>query len=102
MMRRPVARTLVLLVGVVLSSVTTGVAADDNYKTASGLAVYLGVLPAAMIQGHPRGHPEATMHGGVPSGRHSYHIVVAVFDATTGARSASRRAASWQAGSSVA
>jgi hypothetical protein len=80
MMRR-IKLLLVLLVGVALSVMTAGAAVDDNPKTAGGLAVYLGVLPAAMIQG-----PEKAMHGGVPSSRHSYHIVVAVFDATTGAR----------------
>jgi hypothetical protein len=80
MMRR-IKLLLVLLVGVALSVMTAGAAVDDNPKTAGGLAVYLGVLPAAMIHG-----PEKAMHGGVPSGRRSYHIVVAVFDATTGAR----------------
>jgi hypothetical protein len=85
MMRR-VALILGLLVGVASSSVATDAAADDSYKTAGGLAVYLGVLPAAMIQGHPRGHPEEAMHGGVPSGRHAYHVVAAVFDAATGER----------------
>jgi hypothetical protein len=85
-MTRRITLCLVFLVGVALSSVTTGAAADDSYKTAGGLAVYLGVLPAAMIQGHPRGHPEEAMHGGVPSGRHAYHVVAAVFDAATGER----------------
>jgi hypothetical protein len=85
MMRR-IKLLLVLVVGVVLSAVTTAGAADDYYRSAGDLAVYLGVLPAAMIQGHQRGYPEEAMHGGVPSGRHSYHIVVAVFDATAGAR----------------
>ena len=75
-----------LLVGVALSSVTTGAAADDNYKTAGGLAVYLGVLSAAMIQGHQRGHSEEAMHGGVPRGLHAYHVMAAVFDAATGER----------------
>ena len=85
-MTRRAALISVLLLGIGLSSATTGAAADDYYKSAGGLAVYLGVLPAAMIQGHPRDHPEEAMHGGVPSGRHSYHIVVAVFDAATGQR----------------
>jgi hypothetical protein len=85
MMRRA-ALIFVLLIGIGLSSATTGAAADDYYKSAGGLGVYLGVLPAAMIQGHPTGHPEEAMHGGAPSGRHSYHILVAVFDAATGAR----------------
>jgi len=60
--------------------------ADDNYKVVDGLAVYLGVLPAAMVKGHPSGHPEAAMHGGVPRGAHEYHLVIAVFDAATGVR----------------
>lgn len=53
---------------------------DDSYKTADGLAVYLGVLPAALVRGHEG------MHGDVSSGRHAYHVVAAVFDASTGAR----------------
>ena len=59
---------------------------DESYKVVDGLAVYLGVLPAAMIQGHPVGHPETAMHGGVPQGAYAYHIVAAVFDAKTGNR----------------
>lgn len=55
-------------------------------QTVGGLTVYLGVLPAAMVQGHQKGHTEAAMHGGVPSGRHAYHVIAAVFDATTGER----------------
>jgi hypothetical protein len=83
-MTRRIMLCLVLL-SIALSSITTDAAADDYYKSAGGFAVYLGVLPAAMIQGHPTGHPEQAMHGGAPSGRHSYHIVVAVFDAASGA-----------------
>ena len=56
------------------------------YKLAGGLAVYLGVIPAEMIRGHPKGHPEAEMHGGVPSGRHVHHVMVAIFDDASGER----------------
>ncbi len=55
-------------------------AADDDYKTAGGLAVYLGVLPAALVRGHQG------MHGDSSSDPHAYHVVAAVFDASTGAR----------------
>lgn len=55
-------------------------------QTIGGLTVYLGVLPAAVVQGHREDHPEAAMHGGVPSGRHAYHVIAAVFDATMGER----------------
>jgi hypothetical protein len=59
---------------------------DENYKVSEGLGVYIGVLPAALIKGHPTTHPEATMHGGVPSGARKYHLVIAVFDAASGDR----------------
>lgn len=58
----------------------------DGYKTVGGLAVYLGVLPAAIVRGHDPRHAEATMHGGAPRGRDGHHLVVAVFDAASGAR----------------
>ena len=60
---------------------------DDLFKIVDGLAVYLGVVPAQIVKGHLSGHPEQTMHGGVPSsiGR-EYHVVVAIFDAATKAR----------------
>ena len=79
-------RTLVASIGaLVLLPACTPRADEDDYKTADGLAIYLGVLPAAMIQGHQT-HPEERMHGGVPGGRHAYHVVAAVFDAVTGDR----------------
>lgn len=56
------------------------------FKIAGGLAVYLGVIPAEMITGHPKGHAEAEMHGGVPSGRHVHHVMVAIFDDASGQR----------------
>ena len=63
------------------------VAADDPpYKLAGGLAVYIGVVPAELVKGHPSQHAEKTMHGGAPIGAHQYHVVAAIFDATSGAR----------------
>jgi hypothetical protein len=61
-------------------------AADDLYREADGLAVYLGLLPAEMVRGQPPRHLEERMHGGPPRGEHAYHLTVAVFDAGTGAR----------------
>jgi hypothetical protein len=60
--------------------------ADDGYRKADDLAVYLGIVPAPVVRGHPTSHPESTMHGGPGTARHQQHIVVAVFDAQTGAR----------------
>ncbi|MBY0512006.1 MAG: hypothetical protein K2P94_17860 [Rhodospirillaceae bacterium] len=61
-------------------------ASDDRYKVASGVAVYLGLLPAELIKGHPKSHPESTMHNGKPGGVHEYHLVAAVFDEKASAR----------------
>lgn len=55
-------------------------------KSAQGLTVYLGIVPTEIIRGHPSAHTEATAHGGPPRGQHEYHIMVAVFDTTSGAR----------------
>ena len=52
-----------------------------------GMTIYLGVLPAELVRGHPTqlGDPKA-MHGGTLSYQASHHIVVALFDARTAAR----------------
>jgi hypothetical protein len=61
-------------------------AEDTEYKTVGGVAVYLGVVPAEIVKGHPRGQSEQTMHGGVPIGPHQYHVLAAMFDSASGAR----------------
>lgn len=56
-------------------------AADSSdYRVVDGLAIYYAVLPAEMIRGHPKEHPEAVMHGGVPAGKHVHHLMIALFD----------------------
>ena len=52
--------------------------ADDGYRSVDGLAVYLGIVPAAVVRGHPTAHAESSMHGGAGTARHQQHIVVAV------------------------
>ena len=80
-------RHLMFATALLLSAPGGVVAADGpGYRTAGGLTVYLGVFPAAMIQGHVAGHEEPVMHGGVPSGEHAYHVMAAVFDAASGKR----------------
>lgn len=73
---------LALAAGIVVAGVTPA----DRPQTVDGMAVYVGVLPAAMVEGHPPGHPEAAMHGGMPRGRHRFHVLVALFDAGSGER----------------
>lgn len=85
-------RQIVLFATLILSTLAITsvreVTAAENalYKTANGVAVYLGVVRAEIVKGHPSGHPERTMHGGVPKGQHAYHVVAAIFDAATGVR----------------
>ena len=59
---------------------------DSLSKTVGGVTFYLGVIPAEIVRAHPIEHPESTMHGSPPKGSGSRHIVVALFDAATGAR----------------
>lgn len=69
------------LAAVLLLFSSAAFAADSSdYRTVDGLAIYYAVLPAEMIRGHPKGHPEAVMHGGVPAGKHVHHLMIAVFD----------------------
>lgn len=84
MIRRALIRSAGLAMAMIIA--IGGASADDGYKTSDGLGVYLGIVPAAVVRGHPSSHAEGAMHGGAGSGRHQQHLVVAVFDAETGAR----------------
>lgn len=78
-------RTAVLSIAALAAS--AAFAADTaTHKVVHGVAIYLGVLPAEMILGHPKSHSEAEMHGGVPAGQHQQHVVVALFDQASGKR----------------
>ena len=62
-------------------------AETDLSKTVGGVTVYLGVVPAEIVKGLPAGSStERPMHGRIPKGPHEYHLVAAVFDASSGAR----------------
>lgn len=64
-----------------------GIAADQaQSKTLAGLTAYVGVVPAAIVRGHPGQHLDPGSHGGPPGDQHSYHILVALFDSATFAR----------------
>lgn len=54
----------------------------SNYKVKDGYAVYIGLMPAEMIEGHT----SHTMHGGIPIGQYRYHLAIAIFDDKTGKR----------------
>lgn len=64
-----------------------GALAAETVQTVGGLAIYLGVVPAEILQGHPSEHPEKKMHRGAPSDtRRQRHVLIAVFDAASGTR----------------
>ena len=87
LLRGSLAIALAVLCAVALPRNPIAVAAEvPAFKTADGLTVYIGVMPAAIVKGHPPGHTEQTMHGGVPKGANEYHVVAALFDSTTSAR----------------
>ncbi|HRQ63624.1 MAG TPA: hypothetical protein PKZ76_01945 [Xanthomonadaceae bacterium] len=76
------------LLASVLLLVSTSVTAKDltddpGWREAGGLVVYLGVMPAAIIRGHVPRHPDPAVPTTI---RHSYHVMVAVFDAISGER----------------
>ncbi len=83
-------RLLTLLATVFMTALATSHASaasdGENYRVFDDLAVYLGILPAAIARGHPKEHPETSMHDGATGGAHQYHMVVALFDARNGAR----------------
>lgn len=77
---------LVLIGVAVVNAVAAAADNPENFQVVDGVAVYLGVMPAQIVQGHPGTHPEAGMHGGVPARGHRDHVVVALFDDATGER----------------
>lgn len=58
--------------------------AGSLHQAVAGVEIYLGVVPAAMVREHPRQHPERRMHNGAMN--RGYHVMVALFEAKTGAR----------------
>lgn len=77
----------IIMGGIVALFMSSAFAADSSlHKVVDGVAIYLGVIPTELIKGHPKAHPESEMHGGAPVTEAQYHIVLALFDAKTGAR----------------
>lgn len=81
-------RTLIWLLAGLLQLMATlaWAQADPNVRYAQGLVVYFGVMPAEVVRGHPAAHPESQMHGRGHEGPGEKHVVIALFDATSGAR----------------
>lgn len=75
-----------VLAAVALLPATMSRAQDANtlQQVVDGVEVYLGVVPAEMVAGHPRKSQERRMHGGPANG--GYHVLVALFEQATGKR----------------
>jgi hypothetical protein len=79
--------TLKLLAWCALAMAPVALAHVSNEsKPAAGLTVELGIVPAETLRGRPEEDAVSKMHGGVPSGKSMYHVMVAIFDAKTGQR----------------
>ena len=74
------AKSLLLAAVFSLLSGAAFAADSSDYRVVDGLAIYYATVPAEMIRGHPKGHTEAVMHGGVPAGKHVHHVMIALFD----------------------
>lgn len=61
-------------------AVTASAGHQAQHLKIGGMEIYYGMLPVELVQGHP------TDHGGKPAGKSSVHLVVALFDSTTGRR----------------
>lgn len=72
---------LMLLVGAISLPLS---AADPMSRVVDGVAIYFGVVPAAIVRGHPGEHQESTMHGGATTG--DQHVMIALFKDKSGAR----------------
>jgi hypothetical protein len=58
----------------------------NQTRQVAGMRFHFGIVPAEIVQKHQPGHPEREMHKGAPSGSSQYHVMVAIFDAKSGAR----------------
>lgn len=75
-----------LVLTVILGWSPTQAAEGGETKSAGGLTVYLGVVPAELVKGLSPHSSERPMHGGSPRGTHEHHVVVAVYDSGSNAR----------------
>ena len=86
---RPFARIILFAMGVAALSwafAGTSAAQPEGPRTVGGLSIFLGVIPAAMVQRQLKSGTGMPAHSGAPPGEHVYHVTVAVFDAASGER----------------
>jgi len=58
----------------------------EQSQVVDGLKLDYGLIAGEAIRAHPAGHPEADMHEAPPADQRNYHVVLAVFEASSGRR----------------
>lgn len=78
----PVTQLLRFILLLLLAGAEQGMAQQaERHKVVGGLDIHYGVLSAAAVaRAHAPSSPEGRMHGGVPSGKHDYHLDIVLFD----------------------
>ena len=77
-----------ILAGFLSLAALPGVAAADHLGRTvitDGMVVHLGIMPTEVLRENPAQYP-AHDPGKLPSGRHMYHVMLALFDRATGER----------------
>lgn len=74
-----------LFCSLVLFSTATSAAHLGKTKTVDGVAIYLGMVPAAEMRRHPDRYPAHELSK-IPSGKHVHHVMLALFDNPSGER----------------
>ena len=85
-MKSPMTKMFAAAVLVALPAIATPATQTGQVARVNGIDVFYGVIPAEIIRGHPAGHAESKMHGGVPRGSGQHHLIVSLFDVKTGKR----------------
>lgn len=68
------------LAAVLLLAGSLATAGDERHRSAGGLEIYYGIVPAELVFGHE------TEHGGSKITPGAHHLVVALFNAVSGER----------------
>ncbi len=78
--------TIMLISAAIFSPVATAMDVPENFQVVDGIAVYLGVMPAQVIEGYHKTNKQTKKHKRALKKEHRDHVVVALFDNATGKR----------------
>ncbi|KWF26708.1 hypothetical protein WL88_10695 [Burkholderia diffusa] len=76
-------KALVFMIALLVAAVAGAQRDAGQHLLIGDIDAYYGIVPSAAIGTHPASHVEATMHGGRPGNRYSYHLVVTLLDHAT-------------------